>query len=72
MTPTRRRALWGFSADQLDRRVVAFVGGGRAVPLVAQTGRRFGGRIEERRPARRWCPVESNAPSTMERCRAKA
>jgi hypothetical protein len=52
MRPTRRGALWGFPADQLDRRVAALLRAGRAVTLVAQTGRRSG-RIEERRPVRR-------------------
>lgn len=62
MRPTRRGALWGFPADQLDRRVAALLRAGKAVTLLAQTGR-FGGRVEERRPARRWCPVESSAAS---------
>ena len=62
MRPTRRGALWEFPGEQPDRRVPALLRAGRAVTLVAQTGE-SDGRIEERRSARRWCPVKRSAPS---------
>jgi RNA-directed DNA polymerase len=57
MRPTRRGALRGFPGYQLPRRVGTLVRTGRTVTLVAQTGK-LGGRVQERKPIRRWVPVK--------------
>ena len=62
MRPTRRGARCGFPADQLGRRVAALLRAGKSVTLVAQTGQ-FDGRLEQRRPTRRWSPVAAGLPS---------
>ncbi len=61
MSPTRRGALWGFPIDQLERRVAALLRAGKSITFVAQSGR-LAGRIEERRPQRRWVPVGRLTP----------
>lgn len=53
MRPTRRGAIEGFPLPQAPRRLAARLAAGRNVLLVAQTGTMVG-RIEQRRPVRRW------------------
>lgn len=50
----------GFPLRQLPRRFAARLGAGRSVLLVAQTGA-MAGRIEQRRPVRRWAAVSRTA-----------
>lgn len=57
MRPTRRGARCGFPTEQLGPRVAALLRAGESVTLVTQTGR-FDGRLEQRRPLRRWIPLD--------------